>query len=94
MVSLFKPQSGGKSDILSACTDAGKSFKTLLPKGEAEKFPEPSEPNEWIQLDFWDPISYLKVLKSIVMVKTTNTSNKVFKILEKHLSTECASENP
>ena len=63
MVSLFKPQSGGKSDTLSACTDAGKSFKTLLPKGEAEKVPEPSEPNEWVQLDFWDPISYLKVQK-------------------------------
>ena len=63
------------------------------------KVPEPREPNECIQLDFWGPISYLNESKKYVlvaadrflrwpsaMVTTTNTSDKVLKFLDKYIT--------
>ena len=79
--------------------DAGKNLKTLLPKGDVGKVPEPREPNECIQLDFWGPISYLNESKKYIlvatdrfsrwpsaMVTTTNTSDKVLKFLDKYIT--------
>ena len=80
-------------------TEAGKNLKTLLPKGDMGKVPELREPNECIQLDFWGPINYLNESKNHVlvttdrfsrwpsaMVSTTNTSDKVFKFLDKYIT--------
>ena len=63
------------------------------------KVPEPREPNECIQLDFWGPINYLNESKKYVlvatdrfsrwpsaMVTTTNTSDKVLKFLDKYIT--------
>ena len=41
------------------CTAAGKNFKTILSKNQLRNIPEPKEPNESVQLDFWGPINYL-----------------------------------
>ena len=81
------------------CTDAGKNLKTLLPKGGVGEVPEPREPNECLQLDFWGPISYLnETMKYVLvatdrflwwpsaMVTTTNTSDKVLKFLDKYIT--------
>ena len=74
------------------CTDASENLKTLLPKGDVGKVPEPREPNECLQLEFCGPISYLNESRKYVlvatdrfskwpsaMVTTTNTSDKVLK---------------
>ena len=81
------------------CTDAGKNLKTLSPKGDVGKVPEPREPNECIHLDFWGPISYLNESKKYVLIATdrfsrwpsamvtiTKTSDKVLKFLDKYIT--------
>ena len=50
------------------CTLAGKIFKNMCPKGDVGKIPEPKEPYESVQLDFWGPISYLGNSKKYVLV--------------------------
>ena len=78
-----------KATYCQQCTEAGKNLKSLLLKGDMGKVPEPREPNECIQLDFWGPINYLNESKKYVlvatdrfsrwpsaMVTTTNTSDK------------------
>ena len=80
-------------------TEAGNYLKLLLPKGDMRKVPEPREPNECIQLDFWGPINYLNESKKYIlvakdrfsrwpsaMVTTTNTSDKVLKFLDKYIT--------
>ena len=42
------------------CTLAGRNLKNMCSKGDIGKIPEPKEPNESVQLDFWGPINYLK----------------------------------
>ena len=88
-----------KATYCQQCTEAGKNLKPLLPKGDMGKVPEPREPNECLQLDFWGPINYLNESKKYVlvatdrfsrwpsaMVTTTNTSDKVLKFLNKYIS--------
>ena len=45
------------------CPAAGKNFKTMCSKRDLGTIPEPKEPNESLQLDFWGPINYLKESK-------------------------------
>ena len=86
-----------KATYCQQCTEAEKNLKSLLPKGDMGKVPEPREPNECIQLDFWGPINYLNESKKYVLVATdrfsrwpsavvttTNTSDKVLKFLDKY----------
>ena len=88
-----------KATYCQQCTEAGKNLKSLLPKGDMGKVPEPREPNECLQLDFWGPINYLNESKKYVlvatdrfsrwpsaMVTTTNTSDKVLKFLDKYIT--------
>ena len=88
-----------KATYCQQCTEVGKNLKTLLPKGDMGKVPEPREPNECIQLDFWGPINYLNESKKYVlvatdrfsrwpsaMVTTTNLSDKVLKFLDKYIT--------
>ena len=41
------------------CILAGKNLKPMCSKGNLGRIPEPKEPIEAIQLDFWGPINYL-----------------------------------
>ena len=88
-----------KATYCQQCTDAGKNLKTLLPKGDVGKVPEPREPNEYLQLDFCGPISYLNETRvfflvatdrfsrwPLAMVTTTNTSDEVLKFLDKYIT--------
>ena len=88
-----------KATYCQQCTDADKNLKTLLPKGDVRKVPEPREPNECLQLDFCGPISYSNEQKNYVlfatdrfsrwssaMVATTNTLDKVLKFLDKYIN--------
>ena len=67
-----------KATYCQQCTEVGKNLKTLLPKGDVGKVPDPREPNECIQLECiqWPSI----------MVTTTNTSDKVLKFLDKYIT--------
>ena len=99
MVPLLYRSLAAKATYCQQCTDAGKNLKTLLPKGDVGKVPEPREPNEFLQLDFWGPISYLNESRKYVlvatdrfsqwpsaMVTTTNTSDKVLKFIGKNIT--------
>ena len=70
-----------------------------LPMRDMGEVPEPREPNECLQLDFWWPINYLNESRKYVlvatdrfsrwpsaMVTTTNTSDKVLKFLDKYIT--------
>ena len=74
------------------CTLAGKNLKSI------GKIPEPKEPNESVQLDFWGPINYLKESKKYVlvaldrfsrwpsaMVCNSNRSDKIIKFLKAYI---------
>ena len=50
------------------CTAAGKNLKTILGKSQLGNIPEPKEPNESVQLDFWGPINYLNESRKYVLV--------------------------
>ena len=50
------------------CTLAGKNLKSMCSKNDKGKIPEPKEPNESVQLDFWGPINYLKECKKYFLV--------------------------
>ena len=50
------------------CTLAGKNLKSMCSKNGIGKIPEPKEPNDSVQLDFWGPINYLKESKKYVLV--------------------------
>ena len=50
------------------CTLAGKKLKNMCSKDDIGTIPEPKEPNESVQLDFWGPINYLKESKKYVLV--------------------------
>ena len=41
-----------KSETCTECTAYGKNVKTLKPKSEWDKIPDPTEPNEEVQIDF------------------------------------------
>ena len=45
------------------CILAGKNLKPMRSKGNLGKIPEPKEPNEAAQLDFWGPKNYLQESK-------------------------------
>ena len=77
------------------CTLAGKNLKNMCSKGDIGKIPEPKEPNESVQLDFWGAINYLKKSKKYVlvavdrfsrwpsaMVCNSNRSDKIIKLLK------------
>ena len=77
------------------CTLAGKNLKNMCSKGDIGKIPDPKEPNESVQLDFWGPINYLKESKKYVlvavdrfsrwpsaMVCNSNRSDKIIKFLK------------
>ena len=80
------------------CTSAGKNLKNMCSKGDVGKIPEPKEPNESVQLDFWRPINYLKESKKNVLVAVdrfsrwpsammcnSNRSDKIVKILKAYI---------
>ena len=77
------------------CTLAGKNLKNMCSKDDIGKIPEPKEPNESVQLDFWGLINYLKESKKYVlvavdrfsrwpsaMVCNSNRSDKIIKFLK------------
>ena len=56
------------------CTAVGKNLKHMCSRGELRTIPEPKEPNESVQLDFWGPISYLNEPKKYVIVAVDRLS--------------------
>ena len=77
------------------CILAGKNIKPMCSKGNLGRIPEPKEPNEAIQLNFWGLINYLPESKKYVivaadrfsrwpsaMVCNPNPSDKILKILK------------
>ena len=82
----------------SECTAAGKNLKTILRKNQLGTVPEPKEPNESVQLDFWGPINYLNESRKYVsvavdrfsrwpsaMVCGNNRSDKILKFLKSYM---------
>ena len=80
------------------CSLAGKNLKSMCSKNDIGKKPEPKEPNESVQLDFWGPINYLKESKKYVlvavdrfscwplaMVCNSNRSDKIIKFLKAYI---------
>ena len=80
------------------CTLAGKNLKNMCSKNDIGKIPEPKEPNESIQLDFWGPINYLKESKKYVLVAVdrfsrwpsalvcnSNRSDKIIRFLKAYI---------
>ena len=80
------------------CTLVGKNLKNMCSKNDIGKIPEPKEPNESVQLDFWGPINYLKESKKYVlvavdrfsrwplaMVCNSNRSDKILKFLKAYI---------
>ena len=80
------------------CTLAGKNLKNMCSKDDIGKIPEPKEPNESVQLDFWGPINYLKESKKYVLVAVdrfsrwpsamvciSNRSDKIIKFLKAYI---------
>ena len=81
------------------CTAAGKNLKTILRKNQLGTSPEPKEPNESVQLDFWGPINYLNESRKYVlmavdrfsrwpsaMVCGNNRSDKILKFLKSYIT--------
>ena len=81
------------------CTAAGKNLKTILGKNQLGNIPEPKEPNESVQLDFWGPINYLNESRNYVlmavdrfsrwpsaMVCRNNMSDKILKFLKSFIT--------
>ena len=81
------------------CTAAGKNLKTIIKKNQLGTVPEPKEPNESVQLDFWGPINYLKESRKYVLVAVdrfsrwlsamvcgNNRSVKTLKFLKNYIS--------
>ena len=79
------------------CTTAGKNLKTILSKNQLGNLPEPKEPNESVQLDFWGPINYLNESQKYVLVEVdrfsrwplamvcgNNRSDKIMKFLKSY----------
>ena len=67
-------------------------------KGDVGRVLEPKEPNEFVQLDFWGPINYLKESKKYVLVAVdrfslwpsaivcnSNRSDKIVKFLKAYI---------
>ena len=70
----------------------------MFSKGDVGKIPQPKEPNELVQLNFWGPINYLKESKNYVlvavdrffrwpsaMVCSSNRSDKIVKYLKAYI---------
>ena len=70
----------------------------MCSKNDIGKIPEPREPNDSVQLDFWGPINYLKESKKYVlmavdrfsrwpsaMVCNSNRSDKIIKFLKAYI---------
>ena len=81
------------------CTAAGKNLKTLINKNQLGSVPEPKEPNESVQLDFWGHINYLNESSKYVLVAVdrfsrwpsamvygNNRSDKILKFLKSYIS--------
>ena len=77
------------------CTAAGKNLKTIIKKNQLGTVPEPREPNESVQSDFWGPINYLNESRKNVLVAVdrfsrwpsamvcgNNRSDKILKFLK------------
>ena len=71
----------------------------MCSKGDLGKIPEPKEPNESVQTDFWGPINCLKEFKKYVrmavdrfsrwpsaMVCNSNRSAKIVKFLRSYIN--------
>ena len=80
------------------CILAGKNLKNMCSKNDIGEIPEPKEPNESIQLDFYGPINYLKESKKYAlvavdrfsrwpsaMVCNSNRSDKIIKFLKAYI---------
>ena len=63
------------------CTLAGKNLKNMCSKNDIGKIPEPREPNESVQLDFWGPINYLKESKKYVLVERFSRWPSVWSVI-------------
>ena len=81
------------------CTAGGKNLKTILRKNQLGTSPEPKEPNESVQLDFWGPINYLNESRKYVLVAVdrfsrwpsamvcgNNRSDKILKFLKSYIT--------
>ena len=78
---------------------AGKNLKTMRSKRDLGTIPEPKEPSQSLQIDFWGPIHYLKESKKDVilavdqfsrgpsaMVCGNNHSDKILKFLKAYIN--------
>ena len=81
------------------CILAVKKLESMCTKGDISEIPEPREPNEAAQLDFWSPINYLKESKkyviaavdrfsrcSLAMICNTFRADKILKLLKSYIS--------
>ena len=81
------------------CTAAGKNLKTIIKKNQLGTVPEPKEPNESVQLDFWGSINYLNEPRKYVLVAVdrfsrwpsamvcgNNRSDKILKFLKSYIT--------
>ena len=81
------------------CTAAGKNLKTIIKKNQLGTVPEPKEPNESVQFDFWGPINYLNESRKYVLVAVdpfsrwpsamvcgNNRSDKILKFLKSYIT--------
>ena len=79
------------------CTAAGKNLKTITKKNQLGTVPEPKEPNESVQLEFWGPINNLNESRKNVIVAVdrfshwpsamvcgNNRSDKILKFLKSY----------
>ena len=88
-----------KAENCPECTAAGKNSKTILSKIQLGNIPEPKEPNESVQIDFWGPINYLNESRKYVLVAVdrfsrwpsamvcgNNRSDKIMKFLKSYIT--------
>ena len=81
------------------CTAADKNLKTILREKKLGNIPEPKEPNESVQLDFWSPINYLNESQKYVLVAVdrfsrwpsamvcgNNRPDKIMKFLKSYIA--------
>ena len=83
------------ADDCPECTAAGKNLKPILNKNQLGNIPEPKQPNESVQLDFWGPNNYLNDSQLVAvdrfsrlppaMVCGNNRFDKLMKFLKSYI---------
>ena len=95
-----------KAEACQECTKYGKNVKTLKAKSDWENIPEPTEPNEELQIDFAGPFCSKKHSKYYIlvavdrysrfpsaMITKATTATKVIKFLTSYIALHGVPEN-